>query len=136
MLPCPALPLQVYTQPVFAFLDRKFGGGATVVVVEVPLLGTRRVNAFRLCFRTAYVAATTALAVWFPYFNQVIGLLGAFTFWPLAVYFPVEMYLTRNKVAPWSNQWLAVHGFSLVCLLISAFASVGSAVGVFGSETS
>ncbi|KAG0534363.1 hypothetical protein BDA96_04G273800 [Sorghum bicolor] len=127
---------QVYTQPVFAFLDRKFGGGATVVVVEVPLLGTRRVNAFRLCFRTAYVAATTALAVWFPYFNQVIGLLGAFTFWPLAVYFPVEMYLTRNKVAPWSNQWLAVHGFSLVCLLISAFASVGSAVGVFGSETS
>ncbi|AQK74400.1 putative amino acid permease 7 [Zea mays] len=129
----------VYTQPVFAFADRKFGGGATVV--EAPLLpvpGARRVNAnvFRLCFRTAYVAATTALAVWFPYFNQIIGLLGSFTFWPLAVYFPVEMYLTRNKVAPWTNQWLAIHAFSLVCLLISAFASVGSAVGVFGSETS
>jgi hypothetical protein len=131
MSPC----LQVYTQPVFAFLDRKFGGGATVVV-EAPLLGTRRVDVFRLCIRTAYVAATTALAVWFPYFNQIIGLLGAFTFWPLAVYFPVEMYLTRNKVAPWTNQWLAIHAFSLVCLLICAFASVGSAVGVFGSETS
>ncbi|XP_066332416.1 probable amino acid permease 7 isoform X1 [Miscanthus floridulus] len=126
---------QVYTQPVFAFLDRKFGGRATVVV-EAPLLGTRRVDVFRLCIRTAYVAATTALAVWFPYFNQVIGLLGAFTFWPLGVYFPVEMYLTRNKVAPWTNQWLVIHAFSLGCLLISAFASVGSAVGVFGSETS
>jgi len=128
---------QVYTQPVFAFADRKFGGGATIV--EAPLLpvpGARRVNVFRLCFRTAYVAATTAMAVWFPYFNQIIGLLGSFTFWPLAVYFPVEMYLTRNKVAPWTNQWLAIHAFSLVCLLISAFASVGSAVGVFGSETS
>ncbi|PWZ21562.1 Amino acid permease 2 [Zea mays] len=127
----------VYTQPVFAFADRKFGGGATIV--EAPLLpvpGARRVNVFRLCFRTAYVAATTAMAVWFPYFNQIIGLLGSFTFWPLAVYFPVEMYLTRNKVAPWTNQWLTIHAFSLVCLLISAFASVGSAVGVFGSETS
>jgi len=100
------------------------------------VLGARRVNVFRLCFRTAYVAATTALAVWFPYFNQVIGLLGAFTFWPLAIYFPVEMYLARNKVTPWTKQWLAIHGFSSVCLLISAFASVGSAVGVFGSETS
>lgn len=125
----------MYEQPVFAFADRKFGGGATVAV-SVPLLGTRRVNVFRLCFRTAYVAATTALAVWFPYFNQVIGLLGAFTFWPLGVYFPVQMYLTRNKVAPWTKRWLAIHAFSLVCLLISAFASVGSAVGVFGSETS
>ncbi|RLM79333.1 putative amino acid permease 7 isoform X2 [Panicum miliaceum] len=123
---------QVYTQPVFGFADRHFGGAAA----EVPVLGARRVNVFRLCFRTAYVAATTALAVWFPYFNEVIGLLGAFTFWPLAIYFPVEMYLKRNKVTPWTRQWLAIHGFSSVCLLISAFASVGSAVGVFGSETS
>ncbi|CAL5054626.1 unnamed protein product [Urochloa decumbens] len=124
---------QVYTQPVFGFADRHFGGAA----FDVKLPGTaRRVNAFRLCFRTAFVAATTALAVWFPYFNEVIGLLGAFTFWPLAIYFPVEMYLTRNKVEPWSRQWLAIHAFSSVCFLICVFASVGSAVGVFGSETS
>ncbi|KAK8463005.1 hypothetical protein SEVIR_1G306500v4 [Setaria viridis] len=127
---------QVYTQPVFGFADRHFGGAAAEVPVPVPLLGTRRVSVFRLCFRTAYVAATTALAVWFPYFNQVIGLLGAFTFWPLGIYFPVEMYLARNKVAPWSKQWLAIHAFSSVCLLICVFASFGSAVGVFGSETS
>ncbi|XP_062222160.1 probable amino acid permease 7 isoform X2 [Phragmites australis] len=123
---------QVYSQPVFGFADRQFGGAE----FEVRLLGTRRVNVFRLCFRTVYVAATTALAVWFPYFNQVIGLLGAFTFWPLGIHFPVEMYLVRNKVMPWTKQWLAIRAFSAVCLLISAFASVGSAVGVFGSETS
>ncbi|KAL6635039.1 hypothetical protein ACP70R_027710 [Stipagrostis hirtigluma subsp. patula] len=127
---------QVYTQPVFAFADRVFGGGGGAEV-EVPLLGGgRRVNMFRLCFRTAYVAATTALAVWFPYFNQVIGLLGAFTFWPLGIHFPAEMYLARNKVAPWTRRWLAVRAFSVVCLLVTGFASVGSAVGVFGSKTS
>ena len=80
------------------------------------------------------VAFSGALTL--PVLVVLVGLLGAFTFWPLAIYFPVEMYLARNKVAPWTKQWLAIHGFSSVCLLISAFASVGSAVGVFGSETS
>ncbi|KAK3158949.1 hypothetical protein QOZ80_2AG0143820 [Eleusine coracana subsp. coracana] len=115
---------QVYTQPVFAFADRLFAARA------------RRVSAFRLCFRTAYVAATTALAVWLPYFNQVIGLLGAFTFWPLGIHLPAEMYMVKNKVAPWTKTWLAIKAFSGVCLLICLFASIGSAVGVFGSETS
>uniref|UniRef100_A0A0D9YXK0 Amino acid transporter transmembrane domain-containing protein n=1 Tax=Oryza glumipatula TaxID=40148 RepID=A0A0D9YXK0_9ORYZ len=95
-----------------------------------------RVNVYRLCFRTAYVAATTALAVWFPYFNQVVGLLGAFTFWPLSIHFPVEMYLVQKKVAPWTPRWLAVRAFSAACLATGAFASVGSAVGVFSSKTS
>ncbi|KAF0935613.1 hypothetical protein E2562_035071 [Oryza meyeriana var. granulata] len=133
---------QVYAQPVFAVVERLMGGaGAGVVEVALPVSGSssrwrRRVNVYRLCFRTAYVAATTALAVWFPYFNQVVGLLGAFTFWPLAIHFPVEMYLAKTKVAPWTTRWLAIRAFSAVCLVTSAFASVGSAVGVFASKTS
>ncbi|XP_006647812.2 probable amino acid permease 7 [Oryza brachyantha] len=133
---------QVYSQPVFAVVERRMGGPAAGVV-EVPLpVGSPprrrrcRVNLYRLCFRTAYVAATTALAVWFPYFNQVVGLLGAFAFWPLSIHFPVEMYLVQKKVAPWTARWLAVRAFSAACFVTSAFASVGSAVGVFVSKTS
>ncbi|GJM86679.1 hypothetical protein PR202_ga02563 [Eleusine coracana subsp. coracana] len=66
----------------------------------------------------------------------VIGLLGAFTFWPLGIHLPAEMYMVKNKVAPWTKTWLAIKAFSGVCLLICLFASIGSAVGVFGSETS
>ncbi|KAM0825354.1 hypothetical protein ACQ4PT_069616 [Festuca glaucescens] len=125
---------QVYSQPAFALAERRFGGdaGAGVFDVEVPMLGRRRVNVFKLCFRTAYVAATTALAVWLPYFNQVVGLLGAFTYWPLAIHFPVQMYLAHAKVMPWTTPWLAIQAFSATCLLVCAFASVGSVVGVFG----
>ncbi|KAM0922503.1 hypothetical protein ACQ4PT_006024 [Festuca glaucescens] len=130
---------QVYSQPAFALAERRFGAEASSVDLEIPLLGRRRVNmfrAFRLCYRTAYVAAATAVAVWFPYFNQVVGLIGAFSFWPLAIHFPVEMYIVQAQVAPWTARWLAIQAFNAACLLICAFASVGSAVGVFGSKES
>jgi amino acid permease len=127
---------QVYSQPAFALAERRFVAEASNIDVEVPLLGRRRVNAFRVCYRMAYVAAATAVAVWFPYFNQVIGLIGAFSFWPLAIHFPVEMYLAQAKVAPWTGRWLAIRAFSATCLLVCAFACLGSAVGVFGSKKS
>lgn len=129
--------VQLYSQPAFALVERRFGAEAWVVEVKLPLLGRRRsVNVFRLCFRTAYVVAVTAVAVWYPYFNQVVGLIGAFTFWPLDIHFPVQMYLAQNKVAPWTTRWLAIQAFSATCLLVAAFASVGSAVGVFGPDRS
>ncbi|EMS53641.1 hypothetical protein TRIUR3_19152 [Triticum urartu] len=103
--------------------------------VVLHLLGGYQASTYyypMLCFRTAYVVAVTAMAVWYPYFNQVVGLIGAFTFWPLDIHFPVEMYLAQNKVAPWTTRWLAIQAFRATCLLVAAFASVGSAVGVFG----
>uniref|UniRef100_A0A453PFW3 Amino acid transporter transmembrane domain-containing protein n=1 Tax=Aegilops tauschii subsp. strangulata TaxID=200361 RepID=A0A453PFW3_AEGTS len=128
---------QLYSQPAFALVERRFGAEAWVVEVPLPLLRWRRsVNVFRLCFRTAYVVAVTAVAVWYPYFNQVVGLIGAFTFWPLDIHFPVQMYLAQNKVAPWTTRWLAIQAFSATCLLVAVFASVGSAVGVFGPNRS
>ncbi|KAK4387220.1 putative amino acid permease 7 [Sesamum angolense] len=65
--------------------------------VKLPLLPRFKLNLLRLCFRTVYVASTTGLALLFPYFNQVLGVLGALNFWPLAIYFPVQMYLVQNK---------------------------------------
>uniref|UniRef100_A0ACD5ZDY4 Uncharacterized protein n=1 Tax=Avena sativa TaxID=4498 RepID=A0ACD5ZDY4_AVESA len=127
---------QVYSQPAFALAERQFGADASSIDIAMPLFGRRRVNVFRLCYRTAYVAAATAVAVWFPYFNEVVGLIGAFGFWPLAIHFPVEMYLAQAKVAPWTARWLAIRAFSAACLIVCAFASLGSAVGVFGSKRS
>ncbi|XP_024317975.1 probable amino acid permease 7 isoform X1 [Brachypodium distachyon] len=127
---------QMYAQPAFALAERRLGA-VDDVEVELPLLGRRRrVNVFRLGIRMAYVVVATAMAILFPYFNQVVGLIGAFTYWPLAIYFPVQMYLAQAKVAPWTGPWVAIQAFSAGCLLICAFASVGSAVGVFGAERS
>ncbi|KAK3009638.1 hypothetical protein RJ639_015177 [Escallonia herrerae] len=71
---------QVYSQPLFAVVEKwfaeKFPNSRFVnnsVMLKLPLLPALRLNLLRLCFRTAYVASTTAIAIIFPYFNQAIS---------------------------------------------------------------
>lgn len=127
----------------FSFVDRwfseKFPNNGFVnnfYRIKFPLLPPYRLNLLRLCFRTLYVASTTGLAMFFPYFNQVLGLLGAFNFWPLAIYFPVEMYFIQRKIEPWTKGWIVLQSFSAVCLLVSIFALVGSVEGVIAEKLS
>ncbi|KAG1363808.1 putative amino acid permease 7 [Cocos nucifera] len=134
---------QVFSQPVFSFLDGwssdKFPTNGFVnkfYTIRLPFLPPYRLNLFRLCYRTIYVASTTGIAMLFPYFNQVLGLLGAFNFWPLAIYFPVEMYFVQRKIGAWTKKWVALQIFSAVCLLVSMFALVGSIEGLVSQKLS
>lgn len=104
--------------------------------LKLPLLPAFRVNLFRLCFRTAYVGTTTVIAMIFPYFNQVLGVIGAMNFWPLAIYFPVEMYFVQRKIGGWTGQWLVLQIFSFVCLVVTIFAFVGSVEGLITAKLS
>jgi hypothetical protein len=65
-----------------------------------------------------------------PFFNDVVGILGAFGFWPLTVFFPVEMYIAQQKIERWSSRWLGLQILSMSCLVISLVAAVGSVAGV------
>ncbi|KAJ6422952.1 hypothetical protein OIU84_023978 [Salix udensis] len=128
---------QLFSQPVFTFVERwsskKFprsGFLNNFYSIKLPLLPSFHINLFRICFRTAYVLSTTAIATVFPYFNQVLGLLGAFNFWPLAIYFPVEMYFVRNKVEAWTRKWVVLRTFSFVCFLVSFVGLIGSIEGI------
>lgn len=74
--------------------------------------------------------------MYFPYFNQVLGLLGSFGFWPMAVYFPVEMYFVQRKIVAWTKTWIVLQVFSAVCFILSIFAFVGSIEGVISAKMS
>ncbi|XP_057842864.1 amino acid permease 3 isoform X4 [Cryptomeria japonica] len=63
-------------------------------------------------------------------FNDVLGLLGAINFWPLAVHFPVAMYMVKNKVQQWTITWFLLQAFSFICLLVSVATALGSIVGL------
>lgn len=73
--------------------------------------------------RAAYVAATTAVAVLCPFFNQVTGLVGSIAFWPLAVGFPLAMFEAVHK--PTGRRRLLLRGAALFMLLVSIGATVG-----------
>ena len=133
----------MYSQPVFAFVERwftrKFPDTVFVnkfYIIKLPLLPPLRINLLRICFRTTYVISTTGIALIFPYFNQVLGVLGALNFWPLAIYFPVEMYFVQKKIEAWTRKWIVLRMFSFVCLLVSIISLVGSVQGLISAKLS
>jgi len=131
---------QVYCQPVFAFIEQWFSYKCPnsrfindQYGVHIPFYGMYNINFFRLIWRTAFVVSTTSLAILFPFFNDVLGILGAMNFWPLTVYFPVEMYIAHSKIQRWTTRWIFLQTLSFVCFLVSLTAAVGSIEGVVES---
>ncbi|KAL8033303.1 hypothetical protein ABFX02_13G151500 [Erythranthe guttata] len=134
---------QVYSQPLFATVEKwlaeQFPRSSfinTNYTLKLPLVPALSLNLERLCFRTVYVASTTAVAMIFPYFNQVLGVLGTINFWPLSIYFPVEMWLRQKKIKPWSTKWVVFRGFSVICFLLNTFIFAGSIEGIIAARFS
>ncbi|CAO1948836.1 unnamed protein product [Urochloa humidicola] len=128
---------QVFCQPIFAFVetwardrwpDSRFL--AAEFAVRVPLAGDFPVSPFRLVWRTAYVVITALVAMIFPFFNDFLGLIGAVSFWPLTVYFPVQMYMAQAKTRRFSPTWTWMNVLSFSCLIVSLLAAAGSVQGL------
>ncbi|KAJ9166694.1 hypothetical protein P3X46_021404 [Hevea brasiliensis] len=128
---------QVYCQPLFAFIEKaaaqRFPDSEFISrEIKIPIPGSRSysLNLFRLVWRTCFVILTTVISMLLPFFNDVVGLLGALGFWPLTVYFPVEMYIAQKKIPKWSTRWLCLQILSAACLIITIAAAAGSIAGV------
>ncbi|KAJ9549183.1 hypothetical protein OSB04_021726 [Centaurea solstitialis] len=128
---------QVYCQPLFAFVEKwsaqKWSKSDFITAeydLPIPVYGVFQVNLFRIVWRTVFVIVTTVIAMLLPFFNDVVGLLGALGFWPLTIYFPIEMYMSQKKIKKWSKQWVGLQILSFGCLLVSVAAAVGSVAGV------
>ncbi|KAG6626216.1 amino acid permease 3-like isoform X1 [Carya illinoinensis] len=128
---------QVYCQPLYAFIEKsvkeRFPGSDFInkdIIIPIPGFRPYRLNLFRLVWRTIFVIITTLISMLLPFFNDVVGLLGALGFWPLTVYFPVEMYIVQKKIPKWSTKWLCLQILSVACLVITIAAAAGSIAGV------
>lgn len=131
---------QVFAQPIFLFVEKKCNKAwpesnfiTKEHYINIPLLGKCRINFLRLVWRTTYVMFSTVVAMIFPFFNAILGLIGAVTFWPLTVYFPVEMHMSQKKVKKYTMRWIGLKLLVLVCLIVSLLAAVGSIVGLISS---
>uniref|UniRef100_A0A0E0MM92 Amino acid transporter transmembrane domain-containing protein n=1 Tax=Oryza punctata TaxID=4537 RepID=A0A0E0MM92_ORYPU len=126
---------QVFVQPIFAFVERRAAAAwpdNTLVTGELRV-GPFALNALRLAWRMAFVCLTTVLAMALPFFGAIVGLIGAFSFWPLSVYFPSEMYMKQRGVAPGSGKWVWLRALAAASLLVSVAAGAGSIAGFVGA---
>lgn len=126
---------QVFAQPIFAFVEKeaakKWSNTDKEFKIPIPGLSSPyRLNVFRSVWRTLFVILTTVLSMLLPFFNDIVGVIGALGFWPLTVYFPVEMYIAQRKIPKWSSRWICLQVFSGACLVVSVVAAVGSVAGV------
>ncbi|KAF6157937.1 hypothetical protein GIB67_015253 [Kingdonia uniflora] len=128
---------QVFCQPIFSFVENycsinwpSSGFINTEHELNIPCYGTYNVNLFRATWRILYVILTAAVAMTFPFFNAFVGLIGAASFWPLTVYFPVEMYIAQSGLPKLSARWIWLKVLSWVCLIVSLVAGAGSVQGL------
>lgn len=130
---------KVFSQPFYASVEgwftRKYPDSVFVhgELKEIPSL---RLNLLRLCFRTAYVGLTTGFAIIFPYFNQVVGVAGSVIFWPVVVYFPVEMYLVQKDIGPRTSMSIVLRLYCSLTLIVMVFAFLGSVKGLIAAKLS
>ncbi|XP_015694346.2 amino acid permease 3-like isoform X1 [Oryza brachyantha] len=129
---------QVFCQPIFSAVETyaaRRWPSSDFIAREHPVLAAGKpcrfsVNMFRLTWRTAFVVASTVLAIVMPFFNDILGFLGAVGFWPLTVYYPVEMYIRQRRIERYTPRWVALQTLSLLCFLVSLAAAVASIEGV------
>ncbi|XP_062197889.1 amino acid permease 3-like [Phragmites australis] len=123
---------QVFCQPLFAFVEKWAAAtwpDSRFIARELKL-GPFALSVFRLTWRTAFVCLTTVVAMLLPFFGDVVGLLGAVSFWPLTVYFPVEIYIVQRRVRRGSTRWICLQMLSAACLVVSIAAAAGSIADV------
>ncbi|KAE9609126.1 hypothetical protein Lal_00019987 [Lupinus albus] len=127
---------QLIAQPLFRVVE--MGANimwphSTFINKEYPTkLGsiTFSFNLFRLIWRTIFVIVATIIAMAMPFFNEFLALLGAIGFWPLVVFFPIQMHIAQSQIRRVSLKWCVLQLLSFVCFLVSVAAAIGSIHGI------
>lgn len=128
--------VQVFSQPVYRLIEvwatRRWPKSGFVTKETAVSFGRGKfdVNMLRLCCRTGFVLLTTVIATALPFFSDMLALLGAIGFWPLTIYFPLQLHIAQKKIQRASLHWFGLQLLSVVCFLISVAAACGAVHGV------
>ncbi|KAJ0680907.1 putative amino acid transporter, transmembrane domain-containing protein [Helianthus annuus] len=128
---------QIIAQPIFGFMEEwaRKRWPENRVIRKHYTMGGLEFSLFRLIGRTTYVVVMTIIAMLFPFFNDFVGLIGACTFWPLSVYFPIQMYIAQFNIPRLSCAWICLQLITVACFIVSLVAAIGSTRGLVKSVT-
>lgn len=119
---------QVYAQPVYATCE-------DMLLAAFPALDklAGREWALRLAYRTLYVVFSTVIACALPFFSAFVGLVGAITFWPTAVFYPIAMY--RRVYSPRGARAAAMTAVNVIMGVVAVLATAGSIETIIASAS-
>ncbi|KAL2340086.1 hypothetical protein Fmac_008026 [Flemingia macrophylla] len=123
---------QVMAQPLFRVIEM----GANMAWPRSDFINKEysflscKVNYFRLTWRTIYVILATIIAMAMPFFNEFLALLGAVGFWPLIVFFPIQMHVAQKQIKKMSLKWFMLQVLNIACFLVTVSAAVASVRGI------
>lgn len=135
--------MQVLIQPVYRIIELWASSKwpeSRFITHEYPIghvfFGNKKItllsiNLFRLTWRTIFVVMVTVVALALPFFTDMLALMGAVGYWPIVVYFPVEMHIAQNKIGRRTMKWMRLQFLSLMCFLLSLAAASGAIQGLY-----
>ncbi|CAJ1968123.1 unnamed protein product [Sphenostylis stenocarpa] len=124
---------QIITQPIFGVVEtwaKQRWPESKFVRKEYTInIGKMKfsLNLCRVVWRTMFVMVATILAMAMPFFNEMLAFLGATAFWPLVIYFPVEMFIAKERMKKRTIKWFGLQTMNVSFLILSmaiAFAAI------------
>jgi Transmembrane amino acid transporter protein len=67
-----------------------------------------------------------------PFFNSIVGMLGALSFWPLTVYFPIKMHIAQQEIQKGTTKWILLYVLIGVTFCVCCAVSVGAGAEMVG----
>ncbi|MCO5604445.1 hypothetical protein L7F22_058611 [Adiantum nelumboides] len=103
---------QVFCQPLFAFIEASISTPFPKAIlihkvykIRTPTRVLCQFQPFHMLGRTTFIFLVTLVAMLMPFFNDILGIVGALSFWPLTIYFPIQMHISRSKIQMLSPRW-------------------------------
>lgn len=108
----------LFAAPLLAFVEgRILNGSPRSFLAKQPAL-------LRACVRPVYAAVVTVVAVFMPFFGPVVALVGAITFYPMAILVPSLVWAVHTSAT--RRTQLALGAYNLLGLSVSAVALGGA----------
>jgi amino acid permease len=110
--------VQTYAQPIFEWIEDRLLMRFPKAIGRVPPF------VFRFLLRTPLMVLATVVAIFLPAFGAITGLVGAATYWPTAVFYPLLCYRRSHEVS--RRRSVLFNGINVALGCISVVAVAGS----------
>jgi hypothetical protein len=127
--------MQVIVQPIFSLVEilaGKMWSKSSFINREYSIgIGKMKTNfnLFRLIWRTIFVTIITVLAMAMPFFNEMLALLGAIGYWPLTIFFPIAMFIAKEKIKRPTIKWFGLQTLNFIFMIVSLVAAIAAIHG-------